>query len=218
LEKKDIEKTLSKVYESSKPRKFDESVEIIVTLANINLKNKSQRLNYTISLPKPFIKKVDSLLFVKDKNLAKEVDGIVDKVVLEEEIKELSKKDAKQLANKYGVFLAEGPVMLTVGKYLGQILSPRGKMPVIAPPNPQVIQSIVNGATSKVLINNSKNKTSVSIQLRVGKRSQSISDVADNIKTIYTSIIEKLPVGKQNFKKMYIKTTMSKPFKVGDEQ
>jgi len=218
LDKKKIENTLEELYKSSKERKFDESIELIVTLKNINLKNKSQRLNYAINIPKPYLKKIDSLLFVKDTNLAKEVIGIVDEIVLAEDIQKISKKDGKKLAKKYGVFLAEGPVMLTVGKYLGQVLSPRGKMPQIAPPNPNAIKALINSSLSKLNINNSKNKNSVSIQLRVGKKSQSVSDVSENILAVYNSLLEKLPAGKQNLKTIYIKTTMSESLKVGDKE
>jgi large subunit ribosomal protein L1 len=218
LDKKIIENTLEQLYKSSKERKFDESIELIVTLKNITLKNKSQRVNYSINIPKPYITKVNSLLFVKDTNLAKEVKGIVDKIVMEDEISKISKKDGKKLAREYGVFLAEGPVMLTVGKYLGQVLSPRGKMPLIAPPNPNAIKNLINNANSKLIIDNSKNKNSVSIQLRIGKRSQAVSDVSQNVLAVYNSLLDKLPAGKQNIKKVYLKTTMSNTVMVGDKE
>jgi len=108
--------------------------------------------------------------------------------------------------------------MLTVGKYLGQVLSPRGKMPQIAPPNPNAIKALINNSLSKLKINNSKNKNSVSIQLRVGKKSQSVSDVSENILAVYNSLLEKLPAGTQNLKSIYVKTTMSKSLKIGDKE
>ena len=35
----------------SKQRNFDEAIEMIVTLKNINVKNKDQRIEYSVNLP-----------------------------------------------------------------------------------------------------------------------------------------------------------------------
>jgi len=215
LDKKILERTITKLFSEAHKRNFDESVELIVTFKNLNIKNKEHRFEFVVTIPNPFITKVKSLVFVKDKNLAVNLKGIVDKVVLDEEISKLSKKDGKKLANEYDVFLAEGSAMLTVGKYLGQTLSPRGKMPLIAPPNPETIKAIISSSPSKIKVSNKKNKSSVAIQTRIGKRSQEPSKIVDNTLALYNSLIDKLPAGKQNIKDISFKTTMSKPLKVG---
>jgi large subunit ribosomal protein L1 len=209
LEKKAFIKVIDELKSKSKQRKFDEAVELIYTLKNINVKNRDQRIELSVNLPHPYLEKVSSLVFVKDKNLASELKGVVDKIILDEEIPKISKKEAKKLAEEHKVFLAEGPVMLTVGKHLGQVLSPRGKMPLIAPPNINAIKSIINSTVSQQKISNKKSKTSVAIQTKVGKRSQSSLDLAENCVVITRAIIDKLPVGEQNLKSVYIKSTMS---------
>jgi len=218
LDKKSIENALDNVYSSAKERKFDESIELIMTFKNLNIKNKEHRVDYFVALPHPYLSKVRSLVFVKDKHLAEGLKGVVDKIILDEEIPKIQKKDAKKMSAEYDVFLAEGPVMLTIGKYLGQVLSPRGKMPTIAPPNPQAIKVLIDAAPSKVKVSNTKNKSSVALQLKIGRRSMAKPEVADNVMAIYNSIIEKLPAGKHNVKALYVKTTMSKPQKVGDAE
>jgi len=215
LDKKVIESALNKLYSSAKERKFDESIELIITFKNLNIKNKEHRVDYFVNMPHPYIQTVKSLVFVKDKHLAEGLKGIVDKVILDEEIQNISKKEIKKMSAEYDVFLAEGPVMLTIGKYLGQVLSPRGKMPIIAPPNPQAIKATIEQAASRIKVSNTKNKSSVALQLKVGRKSMTKLDVAENAMAIYNSIIEKLPAGKHNVKALFVKTTMSKPEKVG---
>jgi len=218
LEKKDFEKAIDEVIKNSKERKFDESLEVIVALKNIALKNKEQRIDFFVNLPHPYRTKINSAIFLKDKNLASQAKGIVDKIILEEEINNISKKDAKKLAKEYDVFLAEGPVMLTVGKKLGQVLSPRNKMPVIAPPNIEAIKTLLKTSIAKQKISNKKNKSSVAIQTKFGKRSLSVSDLAENAGVIYNAVVDKLPNGKYNVKHVFIKTTMGSPIKVGENK
>jgi large subunit ribosomal protein L1 len=218
LDKKQIEKTVNDLFADAKKRNFDESVELIITFKNLNIKNKDHRYNFSVIVPNPFLSKVRSVYFSKDKDAAVQLKGIVDKVIVEEEISKISKKDAKKLANEFDVFLAEGSVMLVVGKFLGQSLSPKGKMPQIAPLNADAVKSILKSMLSKVVLSNKKNKSSVAMQIKIGKRSQDAVKIAENTMVVYNSLIEKLPAGKQNIKSIYFKTTMSTPHKLGGEK
>lgn len=217
-EKQFLESAISQILVNSKERKFDEALEIIVTLKNIALKNREQRIEYTVNLPHPYLEQVKSLVFVKDKNLAQELKGVVDRIILDEDISKISKKEAKKLAEEYRVFLAEGPVMLTVGKHLGQALSPRGKMPLLAPPNINAIKALITASISQQKVSNKKNKNSVALQIKIGKRSQGAAKLSENAQVIIKSVIDKLPNGFQNLNKIYVKTTMGKSVKVGDDK
>ncbi len=218
MEKKDFDKAIDTVFKNSKERKFNEAVELVVTLKNIALKNREQRIDFVINLPHPYKTEIKSGIFLKDKNLATQLKGIVDKIVLEEDIKNISKKEAKKIANEYDFFLAEGPVMLTVGKYLGQALSPRDKMPTIAPPNLEAIKVVLKSAIAKQKVSNKKNKNSVAIQTKIGQRNQSLEEISKNSKFVYDSIVEKLPANEHNVKHVFIKTTMGSPVEVGENK
>jgi large subunit ribosomal protein L1 len=218
LEKKDFEKAIDEAFKNSKPRKFDEAVELILTLKNIALKNKEQRLDFTVNLPHPYKKQIKSIIFLKDKNLASQLKGVVNKILFEEDVKKISKKEGKKLANEFDLFLAEGPVMLTVGKHLGQILSPRNKMPVVAPPNVDAIKVLLKTSLAKQKISNKKNKSSVAVQIKIGQKSLSVEELAKNMNFVYDAVVEKLPAGKHNIKHVFIKTTMGSPIKVGENK
>jgi large subunit ribosomal protein L1 len=215
MDKKVFESSLQNLFTKIKKRNFDESIDLIFTFKNLNIKNKDHRFDYFVTIPHPFIKKIKTLAFIRDKHNLETLKGIVDKMILDEDVSKINKKDAKKLANEFDFILAEGPAMLTVGKFLGQVLSPRGKMPVIMPPNSQAVKNLIESQVLKVKVSNKKNKSSVSIMLKIGKKSQEFSSIAENTLAIYNSLIEKLPNGKQNIKDVIYKTTMSAPVKVG---
>ena len=76
-----------------------------------------------------------------------------DLVVDENELAKLSgnKKKSKNIINKYDFFLADTKLMPTVGKTLGQLLGPRGKMPTPVPFNAP-IESFLERFRSSVKI------------------------------------------------------------------
>lgn len=218
MEKKEIEKAIDKAFKNSKERKFNEAIELIVTLKNIALKNKEQRIDFTVNLPHPYKKEIKSVIFLKDKNLGLQAKGIVNKIIFEEDVSKISKKEGKKLANEYDLFLAEGPVMLTVGKHLGQALSPRGKMPMVAPPNIEAIKVLLKSAVAKQKISNKKNKNSVAIQTKIGQRNQTPEELVNNFKFVYDAIVDKLPANQHNVKKVFLKTTMGSLIEVGENK
>ncbi|NCP72428.1 hypothetical protein GW835_03500 [archaeon] len=215
MDKKTLESTIKDLFSNLKKRNFDESVDLIVTFKNMNIKNKDHRFEYFVSIPHPFVTKIKTLAFVKNKQFIESLKGIVDKVIPDEEISKITKKEGKKLANEFDLILAEGPAMLTVGKFLGQVLSPRGKMPTIMPPSEPAVKSLIESQLSKVKVTNKKSKSSVSLMLRIGKKSQDTAFIAENTLAVLSSIADKLPNGKQNIKDVIFKTTMSAPVKVG---
>lgn len=215
MDKKTLETTLQTLFSSLKKRNFDEAVDLVITFKNMNIKNKDHRFEYFVTIPNPYITKIKTLAFVKNKQFLESLKGIVDKVIIDEDISKITKKEGKKLANAYDLILAEGPSMLTVGKFLGQVLSPRGKMPTIMPPNEQAVKNLVAAQLNRLKISNKKSKSSVSLMLKVGKRSQDATKIAENSLVVINSLFEKLPNGKQNIKDLIYKTTMSAPVKVG---
>ena len=74
---------------------------------------------------------------------------VVDTVISPEQIDELSenKREARKLAGKFDFFVAETGLMANIGKSLGVVLGPRGKMPRPIPPQAdieRIIKSLTN--------------------------------------------------------------------------
>src|SRR3989337_2651331 len=52
------------------------------------------------------------------------------------------KKRQKTLVNEYEYFISEAPLMPTVGRALGAVLGPKGRMPTPVPPNVDIVGAI----------------------------------------------------------------------------
>ena len=135
-----------------------------------------------------------------------------DMVMDENELTELSadKKKAKNLIKKYDFFLADTKLMPIVGKKLGQLLGPRGKMPTPVPFNAP-IESFLERFKSSIRI---RVKNSLSLSCKIGEEDMDEQHIAANANTITNAVEKKLPNGDKNIKKIMIKTTMGKAVKL----
>ena len=114
------------------------------------------------------------------------------------------------MINKYDFFLADTKLMPTVGKTLGQLLGPRGKMPTPVPFNAP-IESFLERFRSSVKV---KAKGSLAMSCKIGEESMEDTDLAANANAVATAIEKALPNGSKNVKKIMFKTTMGKAIKV----
>jgi large subunit ribosomal protein L1 len=120
------------------------------------------------------------------------------------------KKDLRKLASDYDVFIAEAPLMPLVGRILGPVLGPRGKMPVPVPPNADVAGVIARNRKTVVV----RMRNQPIIQVPVGTENMSEDDLVDNIQAVLRLLEGKLKRGLKNVKFMFIKTSMGTPVKI----
>jgi large subunit ribosomal protein L1 len=99
--------------------------------------------------------------------------------------------------------------MPTVGKSLGQLLGPRGKMPTPVPFNADIVAFLARFRTSIKV----RTRASLSVSCKIGDESMEDADLAINANAVLNAIEKKLPNGEKNIKKIMIKTTMGKPIK-----
>ena len=121
-----------------------------------------------------------------------------------------NKRASRKLINKYDFFLADTKLMAIVGKTLGQLLGPRGKMPTPVPFNAP-IESFLNRFKSSIRV---RVKNSLSLSCKIGDEQMNDNDLASNAIAIINAIEKKLPNGEKNIKKFMIKTTMCKVVKL----
>ncbi|MBN1160179.1 MAG: 50S ribosomal protein L1 [Candidatus Diapherotrites archaeon] len=211
VKKEEIAQAIVKAKESEKKRKFSQSVDLIVNLRKMEFKDPSKRFNLELTLPKGLGKNKKGALFAK-RIMADEAAGKIDKIIREEELEKLSKKEIKKLAEEYDFFLADVTLMTVIGKKMGTILGPRRKMPKPLP-DVKALPVILPKLKNTVLISNIRNGELV-LHASIGTEAMSDEDLVTNAMTILNAIIAKIPSEKENIRSMIIKTTMGKPVKI----
>ncbi len=200
---------ITKAKEGTKKRKFKQSVEIIINFKDIDVK-KGFAINEVVQLPKTSSPATVCVIATGDMN-QKAKAAKADSVIGNEELSkyESNKRESRKFINKYDFFLADTQIMPTVGKALGQLLGPRGKMPTPIPFNAPIDAFLSRFRTSIKV----RTRASLSISCKIGDESMEDSDLAVNAFTVLNAVEKKLPNGEKNIRKIMIKTTMGKPVK-----
>ena len=198
---------------STKERKFKQSVELIITFKDIDVK-KGFAINEVVQLPKTSSPATVCIIATGDMS-QKAKAAKADSVIGTEELEKFgtNKRESRKFINKYDFFLADTKVMPTVGKTLGQLLGPRGKMPTPVPFDAS-IEALIERFRSYIKV---RTRSSLSISSKIGDVSMEDSDLVINAHTVLSAIEKKLPNGEKNMKKILIKTTMGKPIKQAQE-
>ena len=206
-----ISEAIKNAVEGAPERKFVESLDIAFTIKDVDLKNPNNRIQEEIRLPSGRGKQIKVAMFAaSDAAQIAKAAGI--HVIDTSELEELRKNKgtSKKLANSFDFFLAEVPHMGLIGRYLGVVLGPRGKMPRPVPPvvDPSVI---ANGLQSTTVI---KSRDKVTFQASFGTRSQSHEELLKNAMEVYNRVTSKLERGIGNIRSLYIKTSMGPANKI----
>ena len=200
-----INQAIKDALENSPERKFVESVDIAFTIKDVDLKNPNNRIKEEVRLPSGRGKELKIAMFAAGEAATKaKAAGI--HVITPQEIEDLGGKKgkAKKVANSYDFFLSEVPHMGLIGRYLGVVLGPRGKMPRPVPPtlDPSIIAA---GLKSTVIV---KSGDKMTFHAAIGTAKQSQEELSANAMEIYNRVISKLERGIGNIRSLYIKTTM----------
>ena len=197
--------------ESDKTRKFQQSIELILVFKDIDVK-KGFAINETIQLPKKMSKSASVCIIAAGDLGIQAKNAKADRVMNEAELIQLgkNKRESRKVINKYDFFLADTKLMPTVGKVLGQLLGPRGKMPTPIPFNAPV-ESLLERFRTSVGV---KVKGSLSLSCKIGEESMEDADLAANASAIAATIEKKLPNGDKNIRRIMIKTTMGKAIRL----
>lgn len=202
---------IQKALEQAKPRNFTESVEVAINLRDIDLSVPSNRIEEEIILPKGRGRDVKVAVFASGEMAVKARDA-ADAIIAPEDIEALAedKAKAKDLAQNHDFFVAEAPLMPAIGRRLGTVLGPRGKMPRPLPPGGdpvRVIQNLKRGVRLR-------SKDRPTFHAAVGTRDMKPEDLAENLETILKRVEARLPRGRMNIGSVYVKTTMGPAVKV----
>ncbi|HET9008825.1 MAG TPA: 50S ribosomal protein L1 [Nitrosarchaeum sp.] len=199
--------------EGSKQRKFKQSVEMIIVFKDIDVK-KGFALNEVVQLPKTSSPATVCIMATGDMG-QKAREAKADAVVGSDELDKFAanKRASRKFINKYDFFLADTQIMPVVGKVLGQLLGPRGKMPTPVPFNAS-IESFLQRFRSSIKV---RARSSLAMSCKIGDESMENADLAVNAHAVLSAVEKKLPNGEKNLKRVIIKTTMGKPIKQIEE-
>ncbi|GAH41130.1 unnamed protein product, partial [marine sediment metagenome] len=127
------------------------------------------------------------------------------------------KKNKKKFVKKHDFFIVEDKMMRDVARFLARFLGPAGKMPKPFPSGYGIISSVNDLKTAieryKKIIRIQMKKDPV-LQIKVGKKSMEPDKIFGNMKTVVDYVADQMPHKFNNFRSMFVKTTMGKPIKL----
>jgi large subunit ribosomal protein L1 len=207
----DIEEAVARAIEEAPPRNFPESVDLAVNLRDIDLNEPSNRIDTSVVLPEGTGQETRIVVFAEGET-ALRAEEVADEVLSKSDLEDLGDDEsrAKDMADETDFFVAEQNVMQDIGRYLGTILGPRGKMPTPLAPDDDVVET-VNRMKNSVQVRSRDRRT---FHALVGARDMDASEIADNIDVIIRRLHADLEKGPLNVDSVYVKTTMGPAVKV----
>jgi large subunit ribosomal protein L1 len=212
LDKKTIVDAVKEAKGKSGGKKFNQTVDLILNIQEIDMKAPEGKIQEVVELPH-LTGKPNKIVIVASGELAmKARHANADKVIERSDLEALAgkKKDLRKLASDYDVFVAEAPMMAMVGKTLGPVLGPRGKMPIPVPPTADIAPLLAKHRKTVVV----RMRSQPIIQVSVGSEGMSDDELFDNINAVLRVLDGKLKRGLKNVKNVYIKTAMGEPVKI----
>jgi large subunit ribosomal protein L1 len=201
----DIQQAVSRALEDAPERNFRETVDIAINLRDLNLDDPANRVDESIVLPSGTGQETTIVVFA-DGETAVRARDVADQVLDADDLEDLGDDDdeAKDLADDTDFFVAEASMMQDIGRYLGTVLGPRGKMPTPLQPDDDVVET-VQRMKNTVQLRSGDRRT---FHTRVGAEDMDAGDIADNIDVILRRLHGDLEKGPLNVDSIYVKTTM----------
>jgi len=199
---------------ADKVRKFDEAVDIVINIRDVDIKNPNNRIEQEHLCPHPvhdekytycFFAQGDLEMAIKKKGIA-----VVNNDALDT-LQKKPNKDKKQLVKKYDYFVSQSDMMRNVAKVMARFLGQRGKMPK---PQPKGFGVISPNENVDEFISKLKHvirldmKKQLLVQAKIGHKSQKKEEILENIESLVSFVASKMPNGQNNIKSIFIKTTM----------
>ena len=200
-----IEDAVSRALEEAPPRNFRETVDLAINLRDLDLNDPSNRVDEGIVLPNGTGQDTRIVVFAEGET-ALRAEDVADQVLGGDELEELGDDTdaAKDLAAETDFFIAQANMMQDIGRYLGTVLGPRGKMPTPLQPDDDVVDTI-NRMKNTVQLRSRDRRT---FHTRVGAQDMSAEEIAGNIDVIIRRLEADLEKGPLNIDRVYVKTTM----------
>ena len=192
--------------------KFEQSFDVSINFRKreLDVSKPENRLNQELVLPNALFPPAKVCAFGDGEFAEKATAAGAERVVSKEDIPKVGeeKKTRKALAKSYDFFIAAVDSMPLVGRYLGQALGPRGKMPRPFPPQADLTPIIEQySRTVRVRMRNTP-----TFHVKVGHVRMGDRQIADNIAAVL-NFVESKGLS-EKIGSVFVKTTMGPPVKV----
>jgi len=200
---------VKKALSLGKPRRFKQSVDLIVVLKDIDLRSPEGRIREIVYLPHKPTKEpkicvvAEGDMALKAKELGLEVYGRSDLMELRG-----NRKRAKKIAKRCDWVLVRADLMGLAGGTLGPALGPRGKAPTPVPPAANIVDLVERFKRAIWL----RTRNQPQVMARVGDEGMKPEEIAENVSTVLQVLRDKY--GQQKIAKIYLKKTMGIPVQV----
>lgn len=195
---------IKEVRSNSKDRNFTQSFDLIVNLKLLDINKPENKMEESVVLPNGRGKEAKIAIFSdKIKENGYKIYGTddIDKFAND-------KRSLRKMAKNTNFLLADPELMVEIGKKLGKILAPRGKMPKpIVGGHKRMVDMYKKSIRIKI-------KDSPAIQCIVGTEKMEDKEIAENVEHVLNYLKKNLPKGRNNIDDVMIKLTMSKPVKI----
>ncbi|MEN2974045.1 MAG: 50S ribosomal protein L1 [Candidatus Caldarchaeales archaeon] len=209
----DLATAIEEAKKNGKPRKFEQSIELIINIKGLDLKKAENRFVEDIELPNSPIGG-RKICVIAGGALASESRkiGEVSRVIERDELESLigNKRIAKKVASQYDYFLVDPPLMGLTAKALGAALGGRGKKPVPIPPGSS-ISELVKKYSRMVTVSVRKNPQAM---CAIGTESMETRALVENALAVISKVSDRLEKHFKNIKSIYVKKSMGKPIKI----
>jgi len=171
--------------------KFEQSFDMAVNFRKkeLDISKPENRLNQELILPNPLIPPPKVCAFGDGEFAEKATEAGAERVISKDDIPSIGeeKRERKSLAKSYDFFIAAVDAMPLVGRYLGQALGSRGKMPRPFPPQAD-LSAIMNQYHRTVRV---RMRNTPTFHVKVGHIKMSDREIADNIVAVLNFVDSK---------------------------
>jgi large subunit ribosomal protein L1 len=209
-----IEAAVAEARAQGKKRKikFKQSFDLAVNFRKkeLDVTKPENRINQELVLPNALVPPPKICAFGDGEFAEKATEAGAERVIPKDDIPRIGeeKKERKSLAKSFEFFIAAVDAMPLIGRYLGQTLGSRGKMPRPFPPQAD-LSSIVNQYHRTVRV---RMRNTPTFHVKVGHFSMSDREIADNVNAVLAFVESK--GFSERVSSIKVKTTMGPAIEV----
>ncbi|MHA1769628.1 MAG: 50S ribosomal protein L1 [Candidatus Thorarchaeota archaeon] len=186
--------------------KFEQSFDVAVNFRKreLDVSKPENRLNQELILPNTLYPPPKICAFGDGEFAEKAIAAGAERVVSKDDIPRIGdeKKERKALAKSYDFFIAAVDAMPLIGRYLGQVLGSRGKMPKPFPPQAD-LNAVINQYHRTVRV---RMRNTPTFHVKVGHERMTDREIADNVVAVLNMVQNKGFA--ERISSVMIKTTM----------